>query len=148
MKCLQNSGFQLPRRLPLDDLNRLKEAQRCTRLAVASYGSNLLALVGLLAFKAWSSDEVAAARFLGLPAEQVLACAAKEESASRFKPWWVLLTEGNDLVLSIRGSANLDDVATDLTCATCEFLHGFAHDARLPGGVSQGECAVDCCSCI
>jgi hypothetical protein len=32
------------------------------------------------------------------------------------------------LVLSIRGSANIDDIATDLACSTCEFLHGYAHE--------------------
>ena len=32
------------------------------------------------------------------------------------------------MVLSIRGSANIDDIATDLACSTCEFLHGYAHE--------------------
>lgn len=45
-----------------------------------------------------------------------------------FKPWWVLLEHQDELVLSIRGSANIDDIATDLACSTCEFLHGYAHE--------------------
>lgn len=37
--------------------------------------------------------------------------------------------------MSIRGSANIDDIATDLACATCEFLHGYAHEG-VAGAVS------------
>ena len=40
----------------------------------------------------------------------------------------VLLEHQDELVLSIRGSANIDDIATDLACSTCEFLHGYAHE--------------------
>lgn len=40
----------------------------------------------------------------------------------------VLIEDQDELILSIRGSANIDDIATDLACATCAFLDGYAHE--------------------
>ncbi|CAK9032018.1 Lipase_3 domain-containing protein [Durusdinium trenchii] len=160
LKSLQSAGFDLPvEQVPLvSDLPQLTEAYRLTKLAVASYGdaqrgegANVLALVGLLQFKdAWPSagpdrDRVAAARYLEVPVERMLAYGTlgdsrkeSEEPKSaleRFKPWWILMEDGDELILSIRGSANIDDIATDLACATCEFLHGYAHEG-VAGAVS------------
>ncbi|CAE7211831.1 unnamed protein product, partial [Symbiodinium pilosum] len=142
LKCLQGSGFDLPSdAVPLIcDLQKLTEAQRLTRLAVASYGANMLALVGLLQLRdAWppegaNRDKVAAARYLQIPTERVLAygkfskTVEDDKSSDRFKPWWILLEDEGELILSIRGSANIDDIATDLACNNCEFLHGSAHE--------------------
>eukprot|EP00434_Breviolum_minutum_P023513 symbB.v1.2.020741.t2/scaffold1762.1/size182224/8 len=141
LKC---SGFQLPSAaIPLvSAAPELAEAARYTRLAVASYGANVLALVGLLQFwDAWppagpDRDKAAAARYLQLPPEKMLACGTKmpkkkQDAKSKFdsfKPWWVLIEDQDELILSIRGSANIDDIATDLACATCDFLDGYAHE--------------------
>ncbi|CAJ1458997.1 unnamed protein product [Effrenium voratum] len=59
-------------------------------------------------------------------------------SGAAFRPWWVLFQDDNDLVLSIRGSANMDDIATDLACANCEFLHGHAHEG-MAGAVTAAQ---------
>lgn len=147
LKLSQGAGFNLPATsVPLiSDLALLSEAQTLTKFAVASYGANVLALVGLLQFRdAWppaglDRDKAAAARYLQqqVPTKtSVLACGTKmprrqEEDTNKldsFKPWWVLLEHQDELVLSIRGSANIDDIATDLACSTCEFLHGYAHE--------------------
>ncbi|CAE7230471.1 unnamed protein product [Symbiodinium microadriaticum] len=107
LKCLQGAGFELPaEEVPLvSDRQRLAEGLRFTRLAVASYGANLLALVGLLQLRdAWPTDsakrdKVAATKYLQIEEEQVLACgtlskeAQEAKAPDRFKPWWILLED-------------------------------------------------------
>ncbi|OLP81447.1 hypothetical protein AK812_SmicGene38020 [Symbiodinium microadriaticum] len=119
LKCLQGAGFELPaEEVPLvSDRQRLAEGLRFTRLAVASYGANLLALVGLLQLRdAWPTDsakrdKVAATKYLQIEEEQVLACgtlskeAQEAKAPDRFKPWWILLEDDGDLILSIRGTS-------------------------------------------
>lgn len=153
LKCLQGAGFELPaEEVPLvSDRQRLAEGLRFTRLAVASYGANLLALVGLLQLRdAWPTDgakrdKVAATKYLQIEEEQVLACgtlnkeAQEAKAPDRFKPWWILLEDDGELILSIRGSANVADIATDLACSNCEFLHGFAHEGMAGAVLSVWE---------
>ncbi|CAE7429446.1 unnamed protein product [Symbiodinium sp. CCMP2592] len=154
LKCLQGAGFELPgEEVPLvSDRQRLAEGLRFTRMAVASYGANLLALVGLLQLRdaAWPTDgakrdEVAATKYLQIEGEQVLACgtlskeAQETKAPDRFKPWWILLEDDGELILSIRGSANVADIATDLACSNCEFLHGFAHEGMAGAVLSVWE---------
>ncbi|CAE8589990.1 unnamed protein product [Polarella glacialis] len=114
----------------------------------------MLVLVRLLYLRdlSWSSslsrrkrDEAAAAKFLGLAPDQVLASGSysgvkkrrKGRGAEAFRPWWLLLQDGDELILSVRGSANVDDIAIDMACESCDFLHGLAHK-----GIANAAAAV------
>lgn len=150
----QKCGFQLPLdHLPLiSDLQRLELARRWTRFTVAPYGSKYLAVFRLqkiseviLRLKnasAKDQDIEAAAIFLGVPRSDILATGLHPaltrkiqwkagSEAQPFAPWWILVTDGDELYLSVRGSANIDDVATDLACDNVPFLHGAAHQGML-----------------
>ena len=39
-------------------------------------------------------------------------CAQEAKAPDRFKPWWILLEDDGDLILSIRGSATLAGLST------------------------------------
>lgn len=156
----QGGGYLLPQdSLPLvSDYPLLMDGQRYLRFALAPYGSLMLALTGLLNVgellrplnhkSSRANDIESAAQFLGLPEENILATGehyAERRRAQRrvrgrhaespadayHQPWWMLVSEGEDLFLCIRGSASLEDIATDLACENVSFLHGEAHDGMV-----------------
>jgi len=56
--------------------------------------------------------------------------------------WWMLVSEGEDLFLCVRGSASLEDIATDLACENVAFLHGEAHDGMVAAATNVWQEAL------
>lgn len=167
----QGGGYLLPQgSLPLaSDYSHLMDVQRYLRFALAPYGSLMLALTGLLhvgeLFRPLkrgctrSSDIESAAQFLGLPKENILATGEHHVERRRahrrvggrhagpcgvtyHQPWWMLVSEGEDLFLCVRGSASLEDIATDLACTNVAFLHGEAHDGMVAAATNVWQEAL------
>jgi len=144
------SNLPLDRVVCVKDSSEIDAALRWVKFAVAAYGLRRLTLMRLVELRKTNSlhfqrrpsrDIAAAALFLGIPAEQILACGSDDaedhHEVDNFCPWWLLIRDGQDLILSIRGSVNIGDVATDLACDEEEFLHGHAHR-----GIANAAAAV------
>lgn len=111
-------------RLSESEVNTLLHA---SKFAFSSYGP-LLLLLGMMDISVGMSSREIVKKYTALDEEEILVMDLEGERINYPRHFIAIDHSVRAVVLSIRGTLSLSDVATDIVCSSTEYLGGYAHD--------------------
>mmetsp|Transcript_29978 Transcript_29978/g.115112 ORF Transcript_29978/g.115112 Transcript_29978/m.115112 type:complete len:563 (-) Transcript_29978:2280-3968(-) len=125
---LSNMEATMPGTRPADvKREELEDIMRYCRLSSAAYGP-LLILLGMVSGSPTMSSKEIIKKHTFVKSKDIVSIELDGESILYPRHYIVCDHEKKSIVLSVRGTFALSDVATDILCTSTPFLDGVAHD--------------------